>query len=129
MPRISVQGWAWALRYYTAKPYQARSYASKTTALSAIAEAIDRTGHPVGVTVNHGTHAWVVLGYRSQPVADDPHVRTILGYYVSGPMGPGSKDPWKYRYMSMATIRKVYTSYHESSRKVIWEGRYVLVSD
>ena len=74
-----VQGWAWALRYYTDEPYKARSFTSKTTAIRAIVEAIDRTGHPVGITVHHGTHAWVVLGYKAQPSATDPTKRTILG--------------------------------------------------
>jgi hypothetical protein len=124
-----IRGWAWALRYYTGLPYHERAFTSKTTAMRAIAEAIDRTGHPVGITVHHGTHAWVVLGYKAQPSATDPNKRTILGYYVSGPLGPGSRDPWKYRYMSMASFRKVYGKYHERTRKVVWEGKYVLVSD
>jgi hypothetical protein len=49
-----VQGWAWALRYYTGEPYRVRVFTSKTTSIKAIAEAIDRTGHPVGITVHHG---------------------------------------------------------------------------
>jgi hypothetical protein len=31
--------------------------------------------------------------------------------------------------MSMAGFRKVYGYYHEKTRKVIWERKYVLVSD
>ncbi len=124
-----IAGWAWALRNYTLRPYQWRSYVTRSTALAAIAATIDRTGDPVGITVNHGSHAWIVLGYKSQPLASDPTRRTILGYYVSGPMGPGSKDPWKYRYLSVAALNKVYTKYHESTRRVIWEGRYVFVGD
>jgi hypothetical protein len=121
-----VQGWAWALRYYTGRPYTARSYVSKSTAMNEIAKAIDQTGNPVGITVHHGTHAWIVLGYKAQVSSGK---RTILGFYVSGPLGPGSSDPWKYRYLSMATFRKVYGKYHERTRKVIWEDRYVLVTD
>jgi hypothetical protein len=123
-----VQGWAWALRHFTLLPYQWHAYASKTAAINAIADAIDRTHHPVGITVYHGTHAWVVLGYRS---SHDPvtNKRTILGFYVHGPLGPGSRDPWKYSYMSMASFRRVYGAYHERTRKVIWEHKYVLVSD
>jgi hypothetical protein len=124
-----IQGWAWALRYYTDQPYRARAFVSKNAALRAIAEAIDRTGHPVGITVHHGTHAWVVLGYRAKPSATNPSQRTILGYYVSGPLGPGSRDPWRYRYMTMGAFRKVFGRYHERTRKVIWEDKYVLVTD
>jgi peptidase C39-like protein len=119
-----VQGWAWALRKYAGMPYQWYAYTSKTSAIKAIARAIDATKHPVGITVHHGTHAWVVLGYKAS--ADK---RTILGFYVHGPLGPGSNDPWKYRYISMASFRKVYGYYHERTRKVIWEHKYVLVTD
>ncbi len=124
-----VQGWAWALRAYTGEPFTARSFVSKNSAMHAIVEAIDRTGHPVGITVRHGTHAWVVLGYKAQPDATDANKRTILGFYVSGPLGPGSSDPWKYSYLSMATFRKYFGKYHERTRKVIWEDRYVVVTD
>lgn len=121
-----VQGWAWALRTYAHQPYQWHAYKSKTSAINAIADAIDATQHPVGITVHHGTHAWIVLGYKS---TDTDGRGTILGFYVHGPLGPGSNDPWKYRYMSMASFRKVYGYYHERTRKVIWEHKYVLVSD
>jgi hypothetical protein len=122
-----IQGWAWALRYHTGEDYRARAYSSKSKAIREIARAIDRTGHPVGITVHHGSHAWIVLGYKAKPTASGG--RTILGFYVSGPLGPGSRDPWRYRYVSMSTFRRHYGKYHERTRKVIWENKYVLVSD
>jgi hypothetical protein len=124
-----IQGWAWAMRRFTGEDYQARAFTSKSRAMAEIAEAIDRTGHPVGITVHHGTHAWIVLGYKAQPSATDPDKRQILGFYVSGPLGPGSRDPWRYRYVTMSTFRRYYGRYHERTRKVIWEDKYVLVSD
>ncbi len=93
-------------------------------------EAIDRTRHPVGITVQHGTHAWVVLGYKARVQIDDPTKRTILGLYVFGPLGPGSSDPWPYRYVTPRDLRaRSYTAYHEWQRRVVWEGRYVIVAD
>jgi hypothetical protein len=123
-----VQGWAWALRYWTYKPYYAHAYVSKTTAMLAIVAAIQRTHHPVGVVIKAGTHAWVVLGYRVSVDVLDPTRRTLLGFYVTGPLGaPG--DPFPYRYLTVAAFSKVYTRYHEWQRKVIWEGLYVTVND
>ena len=121
-----VQGWAWALRQYTYKPYYARAYLSKTVALDVIVDSLKRTRHPVGVTVKAGTHAWIVLGYRASvdPVTSK---RTILGFYVSGPLGYPA-DPYPYRYLTLAAFNKVYTRYHEWQRRVIWEGMYVVVN-
>ncbi len=123
-----VQGWAWALRRWTYKPYYARAYLSKTVAMNEIVKAIDRTGHPVGITVKAGTHAWVVLGYKAAVDPNDPTKRTLQGFYVTGPLG-GYPDPYPYKYMTVAAFSKVYTRYHEWQRKVIWEGLYVVVND
>src|SRR5206468_6000699 len=83
------QGWAWAATYFSrgGATYTARAFTDKTAAVNAIAEAIKRTRHPVGVTVYKGTHAWVVLGYRYSVNVADPSKRTLLGLYVSGPLG------------------------------------------
>jgi hypothetical protein len=124
-----VQGWAYAMKAYTGQPYTARSFVHKNDAIAAIAEALDRTGHPVGITVEHGRHAWIVLGYRASVAADDATKKTLLGFYVSGPLGPGSSDPWKYEYFSMARFRAHFGYYHEWQRKVIWEHQYVVVTD
>lgn len=124
-----VAGWAWGLRHYAGAPYHARMFTSKAAAIEAIAAAVDESGHPVGITINRGTHAWIVLGYKSQPSTTDPSDRIILGFYVSGPLGPGTRDPWRYRYLSLATFNKSFTRYHERTRPVIWEGRYVIVSE
>ncbi|MEX1172440.1 MAG: hypothetical protein WEG56_07495, partial [Chloroflexota bacterium] len=122
-------GWAWGLRYYSGNrvDYRARAFTSKNKALWAIVESILRTGHPVGIPVRKGTHAWIVLGYRVQRDALEPTKRTLLGLYVSGPLG-GTRDPWTYKYMKLADFRKVYGKYHEWQRKVIWEDKWVIIS-
>lgn len=122
-------GWAWALRYYSGgrTAYRDRAFTNKTEAINAIAESIDRTGTPVGITVHRGTHAWVVLGYRAERSATDPTKRTLTGFYVSGPLG-SPKDPWPYKYLSMATFRDHFSRYHEWQRSVVWEGKWVIIS-
>jgi hypothetical protein len=124
-----IAGWAWALRHWTKRPYTAKSYTSRTTAINVMVEAMDRTRHPVGITIKRGTHAWVVMGYKARVQVGDPSKRTILGLYVFGPLGPGSRDPWPYQYYNLASFAKVYTAYHEWQRRVVWEGRYVIVAD
>ena len=123
------QGWAWGLRAYSGGTamYYARMYTDKNKALAAIVESIARTRDPVGVTVKGGTHAWVVLGYRTSHYAIDPTRTTILGFYVSGPLGSTS-DKWPYAYLTVDQFKMWFTRYHEWQRPVIWEGKWVIVS-
>jgi hypothetical protein len=122
------QGWAWSLRYFTGgRNYQARAYSDKTAAINSIAASIARTKHPVGVTVYAGTHAWVVLGYKQTYDQDEPSKKTLLGLYVSGPLGT-TRDRWPYKYLTVAQFREVFTRYHEWQRSVPWEGKWVVVA-
>jgi hypothetical protein len=123
------QGWAWAATYFSQgeATYRARAYTDKTAAVNAIADAIRRTRKPVGVTVRAGTHAWVVLGYRAQVSTTDPDKRTLLGLYVSGPLGT-TADKWPYKYLTVSQFRQYFTRYHEWQRSVIWEGKWVVIS-
>ena len=120
------QGWAWTLRAYSGQPYKAYAFTNKTAALNKIIESIARTKDPVGVTVRGGTHAWVVLGYRTSHDPIEPTKKTILGFYVSGPLGT-SADRWPYGYVSLATFKQYFTRYHEWQRSVIWEGKWVVI--
>jgi hypothetical protein len=120
------QGWAWTVRAYSGKPYVAYAFSSKSAALAKIVSSIARTRNPVGVTVRSGTHAWVVLGYRTSHMPSDPTRKTILGFYVSGPLGTAS-DKWPYRYLTVDTFKSYFTRYHEWQRSVIWEGKWVVI--
>ena len=122
------QGWAWSLRYFTGgRNYQARAYSDKTAAINSIAASIARTKHPVGVTVYAGRHAWVVLGYKQTYDRDEPSKKSLLGLYVSGPLGT-TRDRWPYKYLTVAQFREVFTRYHEWQRSVPWEGKWVVVA-
>ena len=122
------QGWGWSLRYFTrGRPYYPRAYTNKETAINAIAASIAKTRNPVGVTVFGGTHAWVVLGYRQTYDRSEPSKKTLLGLYVSGPLGT-TRDKWPYKYVTVAQFREAFTRYHEWQRKVIWEGKWVVLA-
>jgi hypothetical protein len=123
------QGWAWGLRNFSRGTalYAARMYSAKQAALDAIVASIARTGDPVGVTIKGGTHAWVVLGYRTSHDPLDPARKTILGFYVSGPLGSRA-DRWPYAYLTTAQFNTYFTRYHEWQRKVAWEGKWVIIA-
>jgi hypothetical protein len=124
-----VHGWATLLDYSIGGPwhYHDRSYATQSVAIARIVESLDRTRHPVGVVVDRGTHAWTVVGYRATMEPGRPETKVIVGLYVSGSLA--TRDPHPYRYMLLGDFRRRFTRYHEWQRSVIWEGKYVIVSE
>jgi hypothetical protein len=54
--------------------------------------------------------------------------RSIAGLYVYGPLG-ANRDPYPFRYLSIGSFNRRYTRYHERTRRVVWEGKYVLISE
>lgn len=123
-------GWAWAVTYFSRgeATYQARAFDSRSDAIDEIADSLMRTRHPVGVTVREGTHAWVVLGFKGDILPGDPSSRRVFGFYVSGPLGSPS-DPWSVKYISLSAFNAEFTRYHEWQRSVMWEDKYVVISD
>jgi hypothetical protein len=123
-----VTGWARFLDQWLPgdKHYLDRSYDSRGAAIGAIVESIDRTGDPVGIVVDRGTHAWTVLGYRAT-IKRGSATPTIEGLYVSGSLL--NTDPRPYRFMSLADFAGRFTPYHEWQRAVIWEGKFVIVAE
>lgn len=123
-------GWAWAVNYFSRgeASYEARAYSSRSEAILEIADSLMRTRHPVGVTVRRGTHAWVVLGFKGDILPGDPSSRRVFGFYVSGPLGSPT-DPWAVKYLSLDAFNAAFTRYHEWQRSVIWEDKYVVISD
>ncbi len=123
------QGWAATLDMFVGGEwhYDDRRFASQSVAIDAIVESIERTGHPVGIVVDRGSHAWTVLGFRAERRDGDAETQTILGLYVTGPLY--GRDPWPFKFLPLAQFATRFTRYHESSRSVIWEGQYVIVSE
>jgi hypothetical protein len=124
-----VRGWARVLtaRLGANRGYNDLSFGSRTDAYAKIVDTMDRTRQPVGIVVDRGTHAWTVVGFRVREIVGDPGARTILGFYVVGPLGPG-KDPWPKAYYTVDQLSTRFTRYHEWQMSVVWEGKYVIVA-
>jgi hypothetical protein len=127
-----VRGWAWLLDTRLPGPlhYQDRMFTTQAAAIDRIVEAINRTRHPVGIVVDRGRHAWTVVGYRLRQIPGQPASRVVEGLYVFGSLkGARSEPRWPYGYLPISTIKRRFTRYHEWQRPVVWEGRYVIVSE
>ena len=110
-----IQGWAWALRHYTGQPYDARAFTSQDDRHRAPSSRrstgpVTRSGSPSTTARTPGSSS----ATRPQPSADGPDQADDPRASTSAARSDrGSRDPWKYRYLSMASFRKVYGKYHE----------------
>lgn len=87
-------GWRLALNHYAGTTgYDVHTYGSMRMAIRKAAKRLRITGHPVGLLVMHGHHAWVMSGFRATA---DPAVTNryeVTSVYVEGPLYPiGQRD-------------------------------------
>jgi hypothetical protein len=87
-------GWAQVLKEVGVGPYEVVSVADYKEALRTAADALARTGRPVGLVMWSGRHAWVMSGFQS---VGDP--RTVPGFEVTGvnvldPLYPYGSGQW-----------------------------------
>ncbi len=124
-----VRGWARVLsaRLPTGMGYADMSFASRSDAYLAIVKAMDRSKRPVGVVVDAASHAWTVVGFTVRETPGVANSTTVLGFYVVGPLG-SPKDPWPKQYLTASQFASRFTRYHEPTRRVVWEGLYVIVA-
>jgi len=91
-----------------------------------------RTSLPVGITVAHGNHAWVLTGFTATA---DP-VRTtrfrITSVLVTGPLWGLQDRSFGYDMrpntkLTPAQLRGFFTPWHYAGIDMAWEGKWVSI--
>lgn len=90
----SVVGWAYGLNAEGGGPYRLAGAKTIGNALKIAAEAMRRTGRPVGLLMWHGRHAWVMSGFKATAdplLTDDFRVTAAI---VEDPLYPYGSKAW-----------------------------------
>lgn len=125
-------GWAAGLRHYVDDRYEMLASRTFDAALRDSVTNLRRTNLPVGITVGHGSHAWVITGFSASA---DPAVTdefTVTSVRVVGPLwGLQSRD---YGYdmkpgtkLSVKQLKTFFTPWHYDGIRMTWEDHYVSV--
>jgi putative cell wall-binding protein len=127
-PGLDPQAWARALNYYSLDrvSYVDSTYGSYDAAIRAAVSAMRSTGRSAGITINNGTHAWVIAGFLT---SNDPALTTdyvIRGVYIVASYVAWT-DPAPGTFYSHAALRSKMTPYHEAERWTRWNGTYVVI--
>jgi hypothetical protein len=126
----SVRGWVRVLHREVEQPYRLVGADTLKEAVRIAAEAMDRTGAPVGLLVWSGRHAWVMGGYEStKPLSEGGRVTKAVIYdplypYGSNIWGP---SPRPGQAISLDALGRQFVPRRRSSRAGTLAGKYVLV--
>ncbi len=125
-------GWAAGLRRFVDDRYEVVASDSFDAALRSAVTSLRQTNLPVGITVAHGTHAWLLTGFTAtaDPLAtDDFRVKTVR---VTGPLwGLQSRargyDMRPDTRLTPAQLDGYFTPWHYAPIRMAWEGQWVSI--
>jgi hypothetical protein len=123
-------GWAAGLRHFVDDRYRRVSSDSFSQALRSAVTSLRRTGLPVGITVSHGNHAWVLTGFTA---TDDPAKTshfTVTSVRVVGPLWGLQNRAFGYDMrpdtkLTRSQFRSFFTKWHYAGIHMAWEGKWV----
>ena len=126
-------GWARTLPELGLGPYEVRSERTRARAVRVAADAMRRTGRPVGLLTWRGAHSWVMHGFTSN--ADPAATRSfkVTGVFVSDPWYPRVSTIWgpslpPNAYLTPTQLRVDYLAWAGwNGRTDAFNGQYVLV--
>lgn len=128
---VDPQGWTAGLRLFVDDRYRLVASKSFAGALKSAVTNLRKTNLPVGVTVSHGGHAWVLTGFTATA---DPLMTTsftVTSVRVVGPLfGLQSKNGYDMppdTKLTTAEFKQFFTPWKYEPMRMIWDGRYVSV--
>ena len=87
---------------------------------------------PIGITVAHGNHAWVLTGFSATADPAKTDQFTVTSVRVTGPLwGPQNRtygyDMHPDTKLTRKQFKRFFTPWHYARIRMVWEGRWVSV--
>lgn len=129
---VDPAGWAAGLRHYVDSRYRLEASRSFNAALRSAVTSLRRTNLPVGITVAHGSHAWIITGFSATADPATTEDFTVTSVRVVGPLwGLQSRtrgyDMRPNTKLTPRQLKSYFTPWHYAGVKMAWEGRWVSI--
>ncbi len=129
---VDPAGWTAGLRRYVDSRYRLVASSSFKAALRSAVRSLRLTNLPVGITVSHGGHAWILTGFTATA---DPAVTnrfTVTSVRVTGPLWGLQSRSYGYdmhpdKKLTRQQFRSFFTPWHYAGVRMAWEGDWVSV--
>lgn len=129
---VDPAGWAYGMRHFVDARYRLVASGSFNAALRSAVTNLRKMNLPVGITVAHGDHAWVLTGFTA--TADPARTArfTVTSVRVVGPLWGLQSTSYGYdmRPNTRLTPRQLagfFTPWHYAKIRMAWEGDWVSI--
>jgi hypothetical protein len=129
---VDPAGWTAGLRHYVDGRYRLYQSGSFTSALRSAVTNLRKTNLPVGITVSHGNHAWVLTGFTATADPARTSKFAVTSVRVVGPLWGLQSTSYGYdmrpdRKLTPSQLKGFFTPWHYGKVKMAWEGKWVSV--
>jgi len=125
-------GWTAGFRQYVDSRYRLVASTSFDSALRSAVTNLRKTNLPVGITVEHGNHAWVLTGFTATADPAATSRFTVTSVRVVGPLYGLQSRSYGYDMrpdtkLTPRQLRGFFTPWHYTSVPMAWENRWVSI--
>jgi len=125
-------GWAAGLRHFVDSRYRLVASNSFKAALRSAVRNLRLTNLPVGITVAHGNHAWVLTGFRATADPATTERFKVTSVSVTGPLWGRQSRSYGYDMhpdtrLTRSQLKRFFTAWHYPRIRMAWEGAWVSV--
>jgi cell division septation protein DedD len=129
---VDPAGWTAGLRHYVDARYALVASTSFDAALRSAVTNLRKTNLPVGITVSHGNHAWVLTGFTATADPAATADFAVTSVRVVGPLYGLQSRTYGYDMrpdtkLTPRQLRGFFTPWHYTSVPMAWENRWVSV--
>jgi hypothetical protein len=129
---VDPAGWTAGLHHFVDSRYRLVVSSSFDSALRSAVTNLRKTNLPVGITVAHGNHAWVLTGFTA--TADPARTTrfTVTSVRVTGPLWGVQSRSYGYDMtpntrLTPRQLAGFFTPWHYAGVRMSWEGRWVSI--
>ncbi len=129
---VDPAGWTAGLQRFVDARYRLHVDASFKAALRSAVKNLRRTNLPVGITVAHGNHAWVLTGFTATADPARTNAFTVTSVRVVGPLWGLQSRTYGYDMrpdtrLTRRQFKSFFTAWHYAPVRMAWEHRWVSV--
>ena len=128
---VDAQGWAAGFAHYVDSRYRLHVQSTFSAALRSAVINLRKTNLPVGITVDHGNHAWLITGFTATADPAATSTFTITSVRVVGPLwGLQSKNGYDMRpdtRLTPAQLAHYFTPWWYAPTRMVWDHKFISV--